>query len=422
MSVSISSPKDLRIGETVTMDYIRNESSTVRRHLFVHCDKAKFCAAKNKPWKASVIVDASYLVETSLADRSYCPACQLRPSNGMRCACRIPFSSPSSALDYSTLRPNHTLNAGEFKARAFVEQAHVLFFLFASVHVHILMLPRSLVHSVFVLRCTYMFCVSYLRYHLGTVSNIFLRSGQGTPYVHVIAPGAMTEMPSVYGEDPSESAVLKGFRDMAIQERLTRGAVPRSPPALLDAPSSKSPPSGDVLSSMLKTDTPASSTADCALESDAFCDSVDVGIIDITDSAAGAEALDWDFFMEEYPAPEFSGIAAANSGSTPSGGSVLSGGDTDALPEGVPEIGDAALLQDFVSNAAENSSGSVDAKEAYRLERQRRNRISAAKSNAKRRAYRDGLKSDLAALQARKSELKHRETEYVRIRLEPLLL
>lgn len=233
------------------------------------------------------------------------------------------------------------------------------------------------------------------------------------------------------------SMLLAGMRNMAIQERLSRGVVLRNAPAILDTPSESKAPCGSlpvsdaVASSSLLEEVlqPSVSTSSEPPGEDTLSDSLCCdAVVDFGKASAPPQHFEnvaLDFVLQDLPAIEPGGhcgqpLPEPQKLPGPQKLSEPSSSGPSVPSVAVSSLGseNAGATSEEVPNAdsksqAEGAQARVDPKEVYRIERQRRNRLSAARSNAKRRAHRDGLRGDLVKLEARKAELMKRESECV---------
>jgi hypothetical protein len=161
---------------TVVLIHVKPLSSSQRTHLFLHCDWAVLASRPKVP---STFAAAALCCEISLCDHD-CPVCGRAPDGGVRCRCSFPLGLPRGPLDYSQFRPNGA----------------------------------------------YSFVGRY-----SGLSSLYLRSGEmpDAPLQRVLASLAMT---ATSVPEPEYDALASSLQMLAIQERMGQPSVPRGVPTL----------------------------------------------------------------------------------------------------------------------------------------------------------------------------------------------
>lgn len=373
----------------VTVCHWKNSDSKRRWGLFMHCD---YSALSNKPKVPASFVDATVFADVTNAERA-CPVCGREPSALVTCKCLIPFVSPRDPLDYSHFRRNGTYQLGRYSSR----------------------------------------------------SSVFSR-----PYANLLTSLQSMQLPTVItlsaAADSDYDQIATSLQALGIQDRLTSLSVPRG----VLAPTSSM--AGALLEREMIAPVPA-------IEPDAL----DIGMVSADTSkyaalakvetpttfvdsvmpfSAGAE--EGDFIEMSLATPEFdtsmenAGLMTSELECTPvptlyddvlipvlDDAQCRQAWTTDPVSAAGPITaeafsfaGSAAIETSHVSieRLASSSSGSdrqkggetenaLDAKAAAKLERQRKNRLAAARSNERRRERREGMKRELETLRRQEQEL-----------------
>jgi hypothetical protein len=98
-----------------TIWHWKTESSTRRSAVFLHCD---YAALSCEPKVPASFVTTTILADVCLSERA-CPVCG-REAIPQVCRCEIPFRAPRSALDYTHFKHNSVFHLGRFASRSHV--------------------------------------------------------------------------------------------------------------------------------------------------------------------------------------------------------------------------------------------------------------------------------------------------------------
>jgi hypothetical protein len=322
-------------GSLVTVLYMRNESSTRRRHVFLQCDRAQLAW---RPKVAASFAETAVFCESTLADRA-CPVCLQAPVGDARCGCEVPFALPSGPLDFTKFRANSVLNCGHFTG----------------------------------------------------LSRLSVRSPEGPT-----APFSCTSVPTLMATssqgDPSFNSIAVMLQSLVLQERIGTGSVSRGLPGaavgagvapLLSAPGAPSPPAALAI---------------CDGDAEAPLDIVQVlGDLEREESHPGLPPLDPVVCLIPDGRPSADEHAAVRLSSVSSTGQSVDAASCDE-PRSVNSAPAASL-------SGEGRTPPPDARGVAKLERQRRNRLAATRSNARRKARREELEQNLEQAREREREL-----------------
>jgi hypothetical protein len=356
---TVSSASNPAFHPRTSIIYLRHDSSTQRSHLFAACDPELF--ARGRYAESVVFAESEVQVR-------FCPVCNASPA--AKCGCALPLRVPKSALDFSAFLPNCKTHYGSFHSK----------------------------------------------------SNVSFRNGLAAAFGR-----AVSSKMGLCSQD-SDKSIAQLLQNLAIQDRMERVCPSRTIMPAAGQTASGDPAVLEKLSSASHTPSPSPSS-----------DTPNCGSADLSDALGAAWIDGVDLADDMYPRillpPDADGGWAQSQADPPplpheafGQGEVLDFMDIVSV---VPDCAISASVAEkhqqsataivtspvptayYVASPVEvpvqQPSADVAVKSAKQLERQRKNREAASRSNAKRKLVMDTLKEQVD--DARKSILLLQEKE-----------
>lgn len=371
----------------------QNESSTLRKYTFMHCD---WVVLASRPRVPASFAAAALCCETALTDRE-CPVCGRPPTTDERCHCVLPMSLPRGPLDFTQFRSNGMFDLGRFSGLSSLFMRHL----------DIASSPLQSVSASVVMTASPVLDAEYDKLARSMQTMAIQERLSQAPSSRGLPTAGATAVESVV-----PTGVMNGSNGGASNMTRPVAAIRASPllpcAGLAVAKSSVVLNRAGMVSATIEHPSPPLAFQGLgALQPEMFHEFcvrdlpakpvLDIGIAEEVDPAAYLED-DGGALMRSSPISEDE--ALQRTGRTPRNKSAERSIDPEkeaSAPVAIPE-----------ESSGVDKDDTVDPKVAARLERQRKNRLAASKSNARRKERRETLERNLREVRAREQELKSR--------------